>query len=55
MLEISLRLGGYGYNPQFFKRLKINDEDFFVQNEDFSRRFFPKEIARNLLVDFFRP
>ena len=47
VVEVSLRLGGYGYNPQFFKRLKINGEDFFVQNEDFSRRFFPKEIARN--------
>ena len=47
MVEISLRLGGYGYNPQFFKRLKIGGEDFFVQNEDFSFRFFPKEIARN--------
>src|SRR5260370_5834906 len=47
VLEISLRLGGYGYNPQFFKRLKIGGEEFFVQNEEFSRRFFPKEIARN--------
>jgi len=47
VVEISLRLGGYGYNPQFFKRLKIGTEDFFVQNEDFSRRFFPSEIMRN--------
>jgi tetratricopeptide (TPR) repeat protein len=47
ILELSLRLGGYGYNPHFFKRLKIGSEEFFVQNEDFSRRFFPKEIARN--------
>jgi len=47
VLEISLRLCGYGYDPQFFKRLKIGGEDFFVQNEDFSRRFFPREIVRN--------
>ena len=46
-LEISLRLGGYGYDPHFFKRLKIGGEEFFVQNEDFSFRFFPKETARN--------
>lgn len=47
LLEVSLRLGGYGYNPQFFKRLRIGSEDFFVQNEDFSFRFFPREIVRN--------
>src|SRR5215216_3984707 len=47
VLEVSLRLAGYGYNPQFFKRLKIGSEEFYVQNEDFSRRFFPKETARN--------
>ncbi len=47
LLEVSLRLGGYGYNPQFFKRLKIGSGDYFVQNEDFSSRFFPKEIARH--------
>ena len=38
----ALRLGGYGYNPQFFKRLKIGSEDFFVQNEDFSSPVFPQ-------------
>ena len=47
VLEGSLRLGGYGYDPHLFKHLKIGSEDFFVQNEDFSLRFFPKEIVRN--------
>jgi len=47
VLEVSLRLGGYGYDPHFFKRVKIGAQDFFVQNEDFSLRFFPKEIVRN--------
>src|SRR5260370_42600539 len=47
VLEISLRLGGFGYNPQVFKRLKIVGEEFFVHNEEFSPRFFPNEIARN--------
>jgi tetratricopeptide (TPR) repeat protein len=46
-LEASLRLCGYGYNPRFFRRIKIGAEEFFVQNEDFSRRFFPKELMRN--------
>ncbi len=45
--EFALRLAGYGYDPHFFKRLKIGGEEFFVQNEDFSRRFFPQAIARN--------
>ena len=47
VLEVSLRLCGYGYDPRFFKRMKIGSEEFFVQNEDFSRRFFPKELVRN--------
>jgi len=47
VLEICLRLGGYGYNPQFFKRLNIGGEDFFVQNEEISVAGFSREIARN--------
>ena len=46
-VEVALRLSGYGYEPQFFKRRTIGGEDFLVQNEDFSFRFFPKEIVRN--------
>ena len=45
--EIFLRLAGYGYNPSFFKRIPIGGTDFFVQNEDFSLRFFPKDMVRN--------
>jgi len=47
VLEISLRLGGYGFDPHFFKRIKIGGEDYFVQNDDFSFSFFPPETARN--------
>ena len=47
VLEISLRLGGYGYDTSFFKRLKIGNQDCYVQNDDFSFRFFPPETARN--------
>ena len=46
-LEISLRLGGYGFDPHFFKQIKIGNEDCCVQNEDFSFSFFPPETARN--------
>jgi tetratricopeptide (TPR) repeat protein len=44
--EISLRICGYGYNPHFFVEREIGGERFLVQNEDFSRRFFPPEIMR---------
>lgn len=47
MAEAALRLGGYGFDPDFFQRRHIGSEDFFVQNEDFSFRFFPRETARN--------
>ena len=45
--ELCLRLAGYGYNPDFFKCILVGGADFFVQNEEFSFRFFPKSMARN--------
>jgi tetratricopeptide (TPR) repeat protein len=47
VLEIALRICGYGYSTDFFKKLKIGNEDYLVQNDDFGLRFFPKETARN--------
>ncbi|HWD93463.1 MAG TPA: tetratricopeptide repeat protein [Verrucomicrobiae bacterium] len=47
LIEAGLRLGGYGFDPHFFKALKIGDEDYLVQNDAFSYRFFPPENARN--------
>ena len=46
-LEIVLRVAGYGFDPHFFKPQKIGGEDFLVQNDDFSFRFFPREAARS--------
>lgn len=46
-LETGLRLAGYGFGPHFFKLQKIGDKFFFVQNDDFSLRFFPRETARS--------
>ena len=46
-LEAGLRVGGYGFNPHFFKPFKIGGEDYWVQNDDFSFSFFPRETARN--------
>ena len=45
--EIGLRMGGYGFDPHFFKHATIGGTDFIVQNEDFTLRFFPKEMVRN--------
>jgi tetratricopeptide (TPR) repeat protein len=47
IIELALRLGGYGFDPHFFKPLKIGGEDYLVQNDAFSYRFFPPENARN--------
>ena len=46
-LEAALRLAGYGYATSFFKPARIGNEDYFIQNDDFGLRFFPKETARN--------
>jgi tetratricopeptide (TPR) repeat protein len=45
-IEITLRLFGYGYQTNVFKPLQIGDKVFLVNNDDFSLRFFPREIAR---------
>ena len=46
-LEIGLRVAGYGFDPHFFKPQTIGGENFLVQNDDFSFRFFPRETARS--------
>ena len=46
-VELLLRLAGAGFDPHFFKPQKIGGENFLVQNDDFSFRFFPRETARS--------
>jgi tetratricopeptide (TPR) repeat protein len=48
-LELGLRLGGYGYDTHFFRRIQINGQNYYVPNETFSDRFFPAAIARTAL------
>ena len=45
-LEIILRLSGYGYPTGFFEKVCIGQKDFLVNNENFSMRFFPPQLAR---------
>lgn len=47
LFEAGLRLAGYGYNPAFFKRARIQDRDCLVANDKFGLSFFTPEAARN--------
>ncbi len=46
LLEAALRLGGYGYRTSFFRPLRIGQEDYLVENDQFGLRFFPPALAR---------
>ena len=45
-VELGLRLAGYGYSTDFFSRIHIGGQDFYVPNAKFGFRFFPPVIAR---------
>lgn len=45
VLELSLRIFGYGYPTSFF--IKIKGRDAYTTNPRFGWRFFPSEIARH--------
>ena len=49
VLELALRLGGYGFPTTFFLPLRIGDQPFLVENAAFGYRFFPREMAREPL------
>ena len=44
--ESAFRLAGYGYNTGFWERAEIGGKNYFVNNEEFSLRFFPPQLAR---------
>jgi tetratricopeptide (TPR) repeat protein len=45
-LEGGLRLAGYGYSTGFFKKVRVGGKDCLVNNENFTLRFFPPQLAR---------
>ena len=45
-VELGLRLVGYGCSTDFFRKIPIGGQDFYVPNDKFSARFFPPAIAR---------
>ncbi len=44
--ELGLRLAGYGYDTSYFRRIRIQRQDYYVPNGRFGYRFFPAAIAR---------
>ncbi len=44
--ELVLRLCNYGYSTSFFKEERIGDKTMLVNNDTFTLRFFPPELAR---------
>ena len=47
-IEVGLHLAGYGFDPALFKQISIEGEQFYVNNDSFSLRFFPPQLARSL-------
>lgn len=45
-IETILRLSGYGYNTDLFKKMTIGGQTYWVNNDDFVFRFFPPQTAR---------
>ena len=46
VLELGLRVAGYGYSPRLFLPRTIGGEEVLIPNEKFARRFFPPALAR---------
>lgn len=46
VLELGLRVAGYGYPTSYFLRSRIDGQDFLIPNYKFSYRFFPPKLAR---------
>lgn len=48
LVESGLRLAGYGYSTAYFHQTTIGGRDVWVGNQDFTLRFFPRALAREL-------
>lgn len=46
IVEVTLRIAGYGFPAGYFKRVTIQGQDFLVDNDRFGFRFFPPTLAR---------
>ena len=55
VLEMALRLAGYGYPTTFFVPQRINGNVMLVENDRFGVRFFPPALARSPAPTVMRP
>jgi tetratricopeptide (TPR) repeat protein len=46
LLEAALRVSGYGYDTAFFKKTRIQNRDYLINNDKFVLRFFPPQLTR---------
>src|ERR1019366_8480868 len=46
VVEIGLRVGGYGFDTRFFRSIQKDGREYFLHNEAFIQRFFPAQLAR---------
>ncbi len=46
VLELGLRVAGYGYSSRFFIPSKIEGKKFLIPNRKFTHKFFPSSLAR---------
>jgi tetratricopeptide (TPR) repeat protein len=46
LLEFILRVAGYGYPTSFFLKTTVNGQTMFIENQQFSRRYFPPGLER---------
>jgi tetratricopeptide (TPR) repeat protein len=47
IVELVLRVAGYGFPTAFFRQIRIGTELYVVENDQFGLRFFPAEMARS--------
>jgi len=45
-VECALRIAGYGYPTSFFRKTRVDGQEFQVNSDTFTLRFFPPELAR---------
>lgn len=49
LLELGLRVAGFGYSARFFERVTEDGGEFLVTNHRFTYRFFPQALARTMV------
>lgn len=55
LLELGLRLVGFGYDPAFWIRHPAAPQGALVENQQFSWRFFPRTLARHPIPTVITP